>query len=87
MNSYWRYEQVSGGVIVECESLTLSRAVPFLLEPLIHSLVESTARESLERTLASMRSHHQTLSPPSRAADELDARIIYSSNSGLMRSP
>jgi hypothetical protein len=58
MNSYWRYEQVSGGVIVECESVTLSRSVPFLLEPLIHSLIESTARESLERTLASMRKRH-----------------------------
>ncbi|MCZ6879165.1 MAG: hypothetical protein O7G29_13590, partial [Acidobacteria bacterium] len=25
LNSYWRYQQVDGGVLVECESLTLSR--------------------------------------------------------------
>jgi hypothetical protein len=55
MNSYWRYEQVAGGVIVECESITLSRSVPYLLEPVIRSLIEDTARESLQRTLDSMR--------------------------------
>jgi len=25
LNAYWRYEQVAGGVIAECESITLSR--------------------------------------------------------------
>ena len=58
MNSYWRYEQVAGGVIVELESVTLSRAVPFIFDLLIHPMIESTARESLERTLASMRKRH-----------------------------
>jgi len=32
-NAYWRYEQVAEGVLVECESVTLSRAVPLLLRP------------------------------------------------------
>jgi putative flippase GtrA len=55
MNSYWRYEQVGGGVIVECESMTLSRSVPFLLEYFVRPLINSTARESMHRTLDSMR--------------------------------
>jgi len=55
LNSYWRYEQVPGGVIVECESISLSRTLPSLLEPLIRPLIDSTARESMERTLGSMR--------------------------------
>jgi hypothetical protein len=55
LNSYWRYEQVPGGVIVECESLSLSRTVPSLLEPVIRPLIDSTARESMQRTLGSMR--------------------------------
>ena len=59
MNSYWRYEQVAGGVIVELESVTLSRSVPFIFDLLIHPMIESTARESVERTLTSMRKHHR----------------------------
>jgi len=55
MNSYWRYQQVNGGVIVECESMTLSRSIPFLLEYMIRPLINSTARESMQRTLQSMR--------------------------------
>ncbi len=55
MNSYWRYQQVPGGVIVECESITLSRSIPFLLEPIVRPLINSTARESMQRTLRSMR--------------------------------
>src|SRR4029450_7765889 len=27
LNAYWRYEEVAGGVIVECESVSLSRPV------------------------------------------------------------
>ena len=55
MNSYWRYQQVSGGVIVECESMTLSRSIPSLLEYMIRPIINSVARESMHRTLQSMR--------------------------------
>jgi putative flippase GtrA len=55
MNSYWRYRQVESGVIVECESLTLSRTVPIMLDYMIRPIINSIARESLERTLLSMR--------------------------------
>lgn len=55
LNSYWRYKQVEGGVLVEVESLTLSRDLPPLIGPLIRPIVNSTARESMTRTLASVR--------------------------------
>ncbi len=55
LNSYWRYKQLDDGVLVEIESLTLSRSLPMLVGPLIRPIVTSTARESMTRTLASVR--------------------------------
>ena len=55
LNSYWRYEQVGGGVIVECESISLSRTIPSVLEFFIRPLIDKVARESMQRTLRSMR--------------------------------
>jgi hypothetical protein len=58
LNAYWRYEEVAGGVIAECESISLSRDVPSVLRYLVDPLVESTARESMERTLSSLKARH-----------------------------
>jgi len=55
LNAYWRYEQTSDGVLIECESISLSRGVPTLLRPFVTGTVERIARESLERTLVSLR--------------------------------
>ena len=55
LNSYWRYKQLDDGVLVEIESLTLSRDLPAIIGPLIRPIVNSTARESMTRTLASVR--------------------------------
>jgi hypothetical protein len=55
LNSYWRYQQAGDGVIVEIESLTLSRDLPPIIGALIRPIVNSTARESMTRTLASVR--------------------------------
>lgn len=55
LNSYWRYKQLDDGVLVEVESLTLSRDLPPIIGPLIRPIVNSTARESMTRTLASVR--------------------------------
>ena len=55
LNSYWRYEQVRGGVLVECESISLSRAVPSLVRGAVRPLVDQVARGSMERTLLAMR--------------------------------
>lgn len=55
LNAYWRFEEAAGGVIVECESLSLSRTVPALLSPIAGPIIGRVARESLERTLQGLR--------------------------------
>ena len=55
LNAYWRYEAVNGGVLIECESVSLSRTIPFVLRPFATGAVEGVARESLERTLVGLR--------------------------------
>jgi putative flippase GtrA len=59
LNSYWRYKQVGSGVLVEIESLTLSRDLPPIIGALIRPIVNNTARESMTRTLASVRARFQ----------------------------
>jgi putative flippase GtrA len=55
LNAYWRYEETAGGVLIECESVSLSRAVPMLLRPIANPLIDRIARESLERTLRTLK--------------------------------
>lgn len=56
LNAYWRYEAVAGGVLVECESLSLSRRAPIGLGTIAAPFVTRVARESMSRTLAALRS-------------------------------
>jgi hypothetical protein len=83
LNSYWRYEQAAGGVIVECESISLSRGVPALLELVIRPLIDSTARESMCRTLDSMRGrlaralpHKNTVTAPLSQASKIRPKAL-----------
>jgi putative flippase GtrA len=55
LHSYWRYEEIGGGVLVELRSLTLSRSVPALVRPIAGPLVTRVARESMVRTLEALR--------------------------------
>lgn len=55
LSAYWRYEDVMGGVIAECESISLSRDVPPLARYLVNPIIESTARESMARTLLALK--------------------------------
>ena len=55
LNAYWRYEQVDGGVLIECESISLSRSIPALVRFLVSGIVEGIARESLEKTLGGLK--------------------------------
>lgn len=55
LNAYWRYLDVPGGVIAECESLSLSRGIPFGLGTFLGPLVASTAREAMESALLAVR--------------------------------
>jgi hypothetical protein len=61
LNSYWRFREQDGGVIIECESVSLSRAIPFGFGWLIGSYLETIPRESLESALTSIRDGVKTL--------------------------
>jgi hypothetical protein len=56
LHSYWRFQQVPRGVIVECESLSLSRGVPAAVRWIVSPYLDSVPRESLESTLLPIRS-------------------------------
>ncbi|MEO5822527.1 MAG: hypothetical protein ABIT71_18615 [Vicinamibacteraceae bacterium] len=55
LRAWWRYEVVDGGVLIECESVSLSRSVPYVVRPVVGPMVTRFARESMERTLISLR--------------------------------
>jgi hypothetical protein len=55
LNSYWRFKEKDHGVVVECESISLSRSIPFGFGWLIGAVVESVPRESLENALQTIR--------------------------------
>jgi archaetidylinositol phosphate synthase len=55
LRAWWRYEAVEGGVLIECESVSLSRSVPYVVRPVIGPMVTRFARESMERTLHALR--------------------------------
>ena len=54
LNVYWRYEEVAGGVLMECEVVTLSRSIPFLMRWMVAPIVTREARAALVDMLRSM---------------------------------
>ena len=54
LNVYWRYEEVAGGVLMECEVVTLSRSIPFLMRWMLAPIVTREARAALVDMLRSM---------------------------------
>jgi hypothetical protein len=55
LNTYWRFVERDGGVYVQCESVTLTRGIPFGLGWLIGPFITSIPRESLAFTLETTR--------------------------------
>lgn len=55
LNSYWAFEQVDEGVLVECEAISLTRDIPAGLGWMISPFVKSIPRESLQFTLDATR--------------------------------
>lgn len=51
LNTYWRFLERDGGTYIQCESLTLSRDVPFALSWIIKPFVSQVPKESLTFTL------------------------------------
>ncbi|HEY4354642.1 MAG TPA: hypothetical protein VGN16_02760 [Acidobacteriaceae bacterium] len=53
LNTYWSYEERDGGLYLQIETISLTRAIPHGLGWVIRPYVESIPRESLEFTLRS----------------------------------
>jgi hypothetical protein len=51
LNSYWSFEETPGGLVVECQAVSLTRDVPAGLGWLVRPIIETLPRESLEFTL------------------------------------
>ena len=55
MNSFWRFKAMDGGVLVECESLTLSRDIPYGIRFLAHPIIDHMAKTAMSDLLTSFR--------------------------------
>jgi hypothetical protein len=55
INSYWRFLERDGGTYIQCETITLSRGIPFGLGWVIGPFVTGIPKESLEFTLTTTR--------------------------------
>ncbi|HTV02948.1 MAG TPA: GtrA family protein [Luteitalea sp.] len=55
MQSSWRFTAVDGGVVVTCESITLSRPVPFGLGLVSRPAITRVARESMSTAVGAWR--------------------------------
>ena len=55
INSYWRFLERDGGVYIQCESVSLSRDIPFGLGWVVGPFVTSIPEESLAFTLQTTR--------------------------------
>ena len=53
--TYWRFLERDGGTYVQCEAISLTRAIPFVFSWLISPFVTSIPRESLSFTLETSR--------------------------------
>jgi hypothetical protein len=55
LNTYWRFLERDGGTYIQCESITLSRDLPFGLGWLIKPFVTEVPKDSLTFTLGRIR--------------------------------
>lgn len=55
LRSYWRVYPVAGGVIVECEALSLSRSVPGFVEKMVSYFTTNFPEDSMRNTLNATR--------------------------------
>lgn len=67
INGYWFFEESEGGVFITCESVTLTREIPFLmakvLGPLLHELPAEALKNSLEQTRQAVVNQPQLTAP------------------------
>jgi hypothetical protein len=63
LNSYWRYSQMGSDVRIDLESISLSRDVPWFVRSMTEPLISRIARESVTRTLSSVRNSLEKSAP------------------------
>jgi len=67
VNGYWFFEESDGGVFITCESITLTRDIPFLLSkvlsPLVHELPSEALKTSLEQTRNAIENQPKLIAP------------------------
>ena len=51
---WWRYVQVDGGVLIECEQVTLSRGIPRLARWFLGPIINGAPRSAMEDTLQAL---------------------------------
>lgn len=67
VRTYWRMEVREGGLVVEWESITLSRDIPWLLRWIVKPYVERLARSTVQDMLLGTRKAAQNLKARARA--------------------
>lgn len=55
LNTYWRFVQLAGGVLVQCEAISLTREIPTGLGWLVGPMINDIPRDSLQFTLSATR--------------------------------
>jgi hypothetical protein len=55
LDAYWRFEQVAGGVYVQCRAISLSRDIPAGLGWIVAPFIKNIPRKSLQFTLSATR--------------------------------
>lgn len=55
LDSYWRFQERDGGVVIECRAISLTRDVPFGLGWIIEPIIQKLPKESLIHTLEATR--------------------------------
>jgi hypothetical protein len=67
INGYWFFEESDGGVFITCESITLTRDIPFLmakvLSPIVHELPAESLKNSLEQTRKAIVNQPRLIAP------------------------
>jgi hypothetical protein len=64
LNSYWRYLERDGGTYIQCETISLTRDIPFMVSWIVKPFVTSIPRESLTFTLEKARGALATVPRP-----------------------
>lgn len=67
INGYWFFAESDGGVFIACESVTLTRDIPFLLakvlSPIVHELPADALKTSLEQTRKAIVNQPRLIAP------------------------